>query len=129
MYFVVKLYFILLRILLCVVEIREACLPILFSIRNIIDKSLCIECKLCPSSCVSMCWIIHFVKLVAVVVISIHSDNQCLDIVLCFKCLFDLLAKIAFSRSPCASDTNEWNNVILRFAKNLYNIICNFVRY
>ena len=71
----VKIDLILFWVLLSVVEIREACGSVLLGIKNIIDESLRVEGKFCPSSCVSMLWIVHFVKLVAVIVVSIHRHD------------------------------------------------------
>merc|ERR1711988_1520792 len=127
MHFAVKLDLVFLRILLSMVKIREASVSIIFCLKNIIDKSFCIEGKFSSSSRVSMCWIIHLVKLMTVVVISIHRPNQSLNVVLLFKSFFDFLTEVAFTGCSCSSNPDEWNNIIRRFANNLYNIIRHFV--
>lgn len=119
----VKIYLVLLWIFLSMIEIWEASSSFLLSIQNIIDKSLGIEGKFCSSPCVSILWIIHLVKLVSVIVVTIHGNNQSFNIVFILKCFLDLLAKIALTRRSCAGNTNKWNYTSL-FANNVLDIFC-----
>ena len=75
MYLAIKIDFVFLWILFSVVKVREASFSISFGIKNIIDESCGIEGKFGASSCVSKLWILHFVKLVTIEVIAVHSHN------------------------------------------------------
>lgn len=71
----VKVDLILLWVLLCVVKVWEARDSLFLGIKNIMDESFGIEGKFGSSPCVSILRILHLIKLVPIVVVSIHCHH------------------------------------------------------
>ena len=107
----IKMDLVLLWVFLCVVEVWEARDSLFLGIKNIMDESCGIEGKFGSSSCVSILRILHLVKLVPIVVVSVHCHHQSLYIMLSFQGFLEKLAEIAFSRCSGSGDANEWNTV------------------
>lgn len=71
----VKVDLILLWVLFSVVKVWEARDSLFLSIKNVMDESSGIEREFGSSPCVSILGILHLVKLVPIVVVTVHCHH------------------------------------------------------
>ena len=117
------MYFVFLWILFSMIKVGEASKTVNLSLFDFFYKSIWVKSKLSSTSSMSIFWVIHLVKLMAIKMITIHRHYQSIDIILILKLLFDLLAEEAFARCSGTCYTNKWH--FIGRLRQLIDFFCN----
>ena len=97
MLMVIKFYCSFFWVFFCMVEAREFPFTRFLCLSHFLNKFLRIEGEFSSSIKVGHSWIRKIIKLMSVVVIAVHWDNQRLQLMNVFKLFFQILAESGFA--------------------------------